>query len=195
MLMGYSWKSCVLYPRPIEFLIICTKKTNKYLTFYWTSNLYSVTLICNSAGRTFSAKVGCFGCRVKANCSLVGPGHIEEVPSVGIFLRDPSTYLRKFRRKPQKTRNGEVDKPDRGLNLALPFYQLWAQNRSATGKTRPQFGGIFISRWKSIRQIEVRVVEVWSLLRDVFMYCQRSVCYIETWAMQIRQLLRVIFMS
>ena len=99
MLMGYSWKSCVLYPRPIEFLIICTKKTNKYLTFYWTSNLYSVTLICNSAGRTFSAKVGCFGCRVKANCSLVGPGHIEEVPSVGTFLRDPSPYLREFRRK------------------------------------------------------------------------------------------------
>ena len=46
------------------------------------------------------------GCRVKANCPLVGPGRLGAVPSMGIFLRDPSSYLREFRRKPLKTPNG-----------------------------------------------------------------------------------------
>ena len=43
-------------------------------------------------------------CRVlgfKANCLLVGPGIIGGMPSVGVFLRDPSPYLREFRRKPR----------------------------------------------------------------------------------------------
>ena len=39
--------------------------------------------------------VGC-----KANCPLVGPGLIGCVPSVGVFLMDPSPYLHEFRRKP-----------------------------------------------------------------------------------------------
>ena len=30
----------------------------------------------------------------------MGPGPIGGVPSVGVFLRDPSPYLREFRRKP-----------------------------------------------------------------------------------------------
>ena len=34
------------------------------------------------------------GCRVKANCPLVGPGTVGGVPSVEVFLRDPSPYLR-----------------------------------------------------------------------------------------------------
>ena len=38
----------------------------------------------------------------------------------GVILRDPSPYLRKFRRKPRKTPNLWVDKSDRGLNL-VPF--------------------------------------------------------------------------
>ena len=46
------------------------------------------------------------GCRLKANCPLVGPGPIGGVPSVGVFQRDPSPYLREFRRKPRKTPNG-----------------------------------------------------------------------------------------
>ena len=41
----------------------------------------------------------------KANCPLVGPGLIGGVPSVGIFLRDPSPYLLEFWRKPRKTPN------------------------------------------------------------------------------------------
>ena len=31
----------------------------------------------------------------------MGPGPIGGVPSVGVFLRDPSPYLREFRRKPR----------------------------------------------------------------------------------------------
>ena len=60
----------------------------------------------------------------EANCPLVGPGPIEVVPSVGVFPRDPSPYLSEFRRNPRKTPNGEVDKRDRGLNLAPPVYQF-----------------------------------------------------------------------
>ena len=46
------------------------------------------------------------GCRLKADCPLVGPGPKGDVPSVGVFLRDSSPYLREFQRKPRKTLNG-----------------------------------------------------------------------------------------
>ena len=46
------------------------------------------------------------GCRFKADCPLVGRGPKGGVPSVGVFLRDPSRYLREFRRKPRKTPKG-----------------------------------------------------------------------------------------
>ena len=45
-------------------------------------------------------------CKVKANCSFMGAGPVGEVPSVEVFLRDPSPYVREFRRKPRKTQNG-----------------------------------------------------------------------------------------
>ena len=38
-------------------------------------------------------------CRVQTNCQLVGPGPAGEVPSVEIFLRDPSPYSRDFLNK------------------------------------------------------------------------------------------------
>ena len=60
------------------------------------------------------------GCRNKANCPHAGPGPIRGMFSMGIFLMDPSSYLRK------------VDKRDQGLNLAPPLYQFRAQNHSAT---------------------------------------------------------------
>ena len=46
------------------------------------------------------------GCRFRANCLFVGPEPIEGVPSMGVFQRVPSPYLREFRRKPRKTLNG-----------------------------------------------------------------------------------------
>ena len=45
----------------------------------------------------------CCCCRIKADRPLMGPGPVGEVPSMGIFLRDPRLYLREFRRKPLKT--------------------------------------------------------------------------------------------
>ena len=42
----------------------------------------------------------------KANCLKIGPRLIGGMPSVGVFLRDPSPYLREFRRKTRKTPNG-----------------------------------------------------------------------------------------
>ena len=56
----------------------------------------------------------------------VEPGLIGVVSLVGIFLRNPSPYLREFRRKPQKTPNDQVKKRDQGLNLATPVSQFQA---------------------------------------------------------------------
>ena len=53
--------------------------------------------------RYFSLKnltVNMVGCWDKANCPHVRPG-----PIGGVFLRDPSPYLREFRRKSWKTAN------------------------------------------------------------------------------------------
>ena len=41
-----------------------------------------------------------------SNSPLVGPGTVGGMPSVGVFLRDPSQYLCEFRGKPRKTPNG-----------------------------------------------------------------------------------------
>ena len=60
----------------------------------------------------------------KANCSLMGPVPKLGVPSTGFFLRDPSKYLREFRRKRRKIPNGQVDKRARGLNLSPPVHQF-----------------------------------------------------------------------
>ena len=41
----------------------------------------------------------------KADCLTKGPKSMGRVPSVGVFLRDPSPFLQEFRRKPEKTPN------------------------------------------------------------------------------------------
>ena len=53
-------------------------------------------------------------------------------PPWGVFLRDPSPYLCKFRRKPWKTPNVWIDKRERDFNPASPFNQFKGQNRSDT---------------------------------------------------------------
>ena len=40
--------------------------------------------------------IGWLVVRFESNCPLVRPGTIGGVPSVGVFLRDPSPYLREF---------------------------------------------------------------------------------------------------
>ena len=68
--------------------------------------------------------------------SHYGPRPIGGVPSVGVFLRHPSLYLREFRRKPRKTPNGLVDKRDQGLNLAPPVFQFWGALKRVIVTTR-----------------------------------------------------------
>ena len=46
------------------------------------------------------------GCWDKANCPHVGAEPMGGMPSVEVFLKDPSPYLREFRRKPRQTQNG-----------------------------------------------------------------------------------------
>ena len=64
------------------------------------------------------------GVGVKADCLKKGPRPIGVMPSVGVFQRDSSPYLREFRRKPRKTPNGLVDMRDRGMDPAPPVYQF-----------------------------------------------------------------------
>ena len=99
--------------------------------------------------------VGCLVVSFKADCltrdlSLLGLGLCE------VFLRDPSPYLREFRRKPPKTSNGQVDIHDRGLYMALPVYQFLAQNPSDKGGA--QDGQFDIHTLARIRNRELRYI-------------------------------------
>ena len=66
------------------------------------------------------------GCGIKAYYLHKGP-RPEDSP---LFLKDPSTYLREFRRKARKTLNGQIDKRDLGFN---PAPQLPLLREGATG--------------------------------------------------------------
>ena len=55
---------------------------------------------------------------------LMLPGPTGGLSFVGVFLCNSSPYLLEFQRKPRKTPNNEVDKRDRGLNLAPPVFQF-----------------------------------------------------------------------
>ena len=70
------------------------------------------------------------GCKVKANCPLVGPGTVGRVPSMGVFLRDPSTYLREFRRKNGKLRTARSTSTIGDWTLHLPSTSLEHRNAS-----------------------------------------------------------------
>ena len=78
-----------------------------------------------------------------------GPRPMSGTPSVGVFLRDPSPYLREFWRNPRKTPNGLVNKRVRGLNLAPSVYQF--ERRT----TQPLVGPL---RWQKImRQAPISI--------------------------------------
>ena len=53
------------------------------------------------------------GVGIKADCLKKDLGLKVGCPPWGVFLRDPSPYVRKFRSKPQITPNDLVDKRDR----------------------------------------------------------------------------------
>ena len=93
----------VIIPQPPEFPILGTQ----YWHIGFSSSLCPFKL-CHYQHFQRGLVSWFVGCRFKANCPLVGPGPFGGVPSVGggVFLRDPSPYLREFRRKPRKTPNG-----------------------------------------------------------------------------------------
>ena len=70
----------------------------KKRSFWVQSHRDLLNLISCKRGMEINTS-GLLGCRYKANCPLVGPGHIWSVTSVGVFLSDPSLSLREFRRK------------------------------------------------------------------------------------------------
>ena len=57
----------------------------------------------------------------------------EGLPSVGVFLRDPSPYLSEFRRNPRKTRLGRQAQPK--IEPGTSRLPARAQTRSAFGMT------------------------------------------------------------
>ena len=84
----------------------------------------------------------------------------------GVFLREPSPYLRQFRRKPRKTPKGQVYKRDRGLNLALPVYQF-SERRTVQPLLGPRtdnltsmpYPGFKMSRSKRLPEKEIVKIE------------------------------------
>ena len=81
----------------------------------------------------FSAEVG-LRCRFKTSCPLAGRESLGIVYCVGVFLRDPSPHLREFRRKPQKTPNGNVQ--------TLPRYKPGTSYLPALSATTPPLVGL-----------------------------------------------------
>ena len=84
---------------------MCVSLATEEKKIYVRKNFDLFSFHCSSFSHIlFSGyKVVLVGCSVKASCPLVGPRSVGGVLSVGVFLRDPSTYLSEFRRKSRKT--------------------------------------------------------------------------------------------
>ena len=67
---------------------------------------------------------GWVGLVSQSNSPLPRPGHVIGLPNMGIFLRDPRPYLRKFQKKTRETPNGYVDERDRGMTQPPPVNQF-----------------------------------------------------------------------
>ena len=82
------------------------------------------------------------GCRFKSNCPLVGPGTIDDISSVVVFLGDRNSYLREFRRKLRTTMSTNATENRTGHLPSITFER----------KTAPSQVGryIFHSEWKFI---------------------------------------------
>ena len=67
---------------------------------------------------------GCLVFVCKLDSQLEGPGSTAEIPSVGVFLRDPCAYLNEFRKETTKNflSNSQIDKRDQALKPAPVVY-------------------------------------------------------------------------
>ena len=72
------------------------------------------------------------------------------MPSVGVFLREPSPYFRELRRKPRKTLNAYVDKRDRGLNLAPSVFHFWTLPLCNWWGTHDRIPIYYYSQWLNV---------------------------------------------
>ena len=61
------------------------------------------------------------GCEIEANFLANGPSPLKVVPSVKVFLKNPSLYFREFWKKQQKTLEAFVVEHDRRLNPNIFF--------------------------------------------------------------------------
>ena len=76
-----------------------------FINLFWTAEYYQNSIEKTHNPSIILKPVGC-GCRDESNSPHVGPVPMDEMPSVDVFLRDHSPYLREFWRKPRKTLNG-----------------------------------------------------------------------------------------
>ena len=91
---------------------VCVNKWNlrwnpvNFISKYMILLLLWDFLIGSIVRKCYSCNVGWLVISFESNCPLVGPGTVSGMPSVEVFLKDPSPYLREFWRKPRKTPNG-----------------------------------------------------------------------------------------
>ena len=107
-----------------QYVNVTEPESNLILSLYQRDTLSSELARCNCLTVTFPHQVWLLVVGVKADCLTRDLSQKVECLPWGAFLRDPNPYLRKFRRKPRKTPNGQVDQHDLGMNLAPPVYQL-----------------------------------------------------------------------
>ena len=138
--------SLYIHVNYVWLLKFCTRKDKQYLL--WYLKLHTTQQIV---------------CKIKINCPHVRPGPART--SVGVFLRDPSPYLREFQWKTGKTANGLVNKRYRELNpipsvyyfyrLPEPLGQWWGRWDLSSFKicpasTHPHFWHHFCHAGKSV---------------------------------------------
>ena len=95
---------------------------------------------------TYSTVLAIFVCRgkgwvadFKANYPLVEPGSTGAMPFVGIFIRDPSSYLCEFRSKPRKI-------PKARSTRATRDWTRYLRSTSFERRTTPPWGRLFCSK-------------------------------------------------
>ena len=100
----WSYVVCQVYEKEMQSSCIKELEDNIYIAWDSTDPDCLKQFVSSTPDRMGWNGLGCMN---KANYPLVGPGPTGGgIPSAGVFLRDPSLYLRKFRRKQLKTSNG-----------------------------------------------------------------------------------------
>ena len=111
-------------PVNIHYISVSLYPDNKYLVskmFYNFIHLASKYEYHKNMKNSLVTFPIVFGCRVNSNRRLVV---YRSMLYMGIFLRDPSQYFREILRGKRKNPIDQVDKLNRELKPAPPFYQF-----------------------------------------------------------------------